>query len=203
MCRATSPASSSRPSGLCPSSNSRALASSATSICDTSRASTTKTSCAGVRSRRAGRSEAGAGGRHLASMFLSPAWLIALILQRQGWSPQQFTDPVVASIKRLCAWAPVTKLPAMHWNDTARSPAPSVRPCWRSKPRDIKRQLLGGYTPPDWRSDVWLLTDREQGSADRGGTTRPLCRSPAREQRRRLPLEHGGAEERRLRGAAQ
>ena len=29
--------------------------------------------------------------------------------------------------------------------------------------------LLDGYEPPDWRSDVWLLTDRDEGAFIEGG----------------------------------
>jgi hypothetical protein len=37
------------------------------------------------------------------------------------------------------------------------------------EPKTIKRHLLGGYEPPDWRSDVWLLTDRDEGILIEGG----------------------------------
>ena len=33
----------------------------------------------------------------------------------------------------------------------------------------IKRSLLEGYEPSDWRSDVWLLTARDEGLLVEGG----------------------------------
>jgi len=36
-------------------------------------------------------------------------------------------------------------------------------------PKSIKGHLLDGYEPPDWRSDVWLLTDRDEGVLIEGG----------------------------------
>ena len=37
------------------------------------------------------------------------------------------------------------------------------------EPKTIKRHLLGAYEPPDWRSDVWLLTGRDEGVFIEGG----------------------------------
>jgi Zn-dependent peptidase ImmA (M78 family) len=103
-----------------------------------------------------------------ASMFLSPAWLIALILQRQGWSPDQFTDPAVAyqtSLRLGTSYQATCHALERHRaiNRAQREALLAV------EPRDIKRELLGGYTPPDWRSDVWLLTDRDEGQLIEGG----------------------------------
>src|SRR5437899_11829710 len=37
------------------------------------------------------------------------------------------------------------------------------------EPKTIKRALLEAYEPPDWRADVWLLTDRDEGTFIEGG----------------------------------
>ena len=37
------------------------------------------------------------------------------------------------------------------------------------EPKAIKHKLLEGYEPTDWRSDVWLLTDRDEGVVIEGG----------------------------------
>ena len=33
----------------------------------------------------------------------------------------------------------------------------------------LERRGITGYEPPDWRSDVWLLTDRDEGLLIEGG----------------------------------
>lgn len=103
-----------------------------------------------------------------ASMFLSPAWLIALILQRQGWTPRQFADPVVAyqaSLRLGTSYQATCHALERHKviNRTDRERLLAI------EPRAIKRELLGGYVPSDWRSDVWLLTDRDEGLLIEGG----------------------------------
>ena len=37
------------------------------------------------------------------------------------------------------------------------------------EPKEIKQQFLGDYRPPDWHVDVWLLTERDEGSLIEGG----------------------------------
>ena len=37
------------------------------------------------------------------------------------------------------------------------------------EPKTIKRALLDGYEPPDWRADVWLLSDHDEGVLIEGG----------------------------------
>ncbi|MFH1556757.1 MAG: protease inhibitor I42 family protein, partial [Pseudomonadota bacterium] len=36
-------------------------------------------------------------------------------------------------------------------------------------PKEIKSSFLGDYAPPDWRSDVWVLTERDEGALIEGG----------------------------------
>jgi hypothetical protein len=37
------------------------------------------------------------------------------------------------------------------------------------EPKTIKQALLANYEPSDWRSDVWSLTDRDEGFLIEGG----------------------------------
>jgi Zn-dependent peptidase ImmA (M78 family) len=103
-----------------------------------------------------------------ASTFLSPAWLVALILQRQGWTATQFTDPVVVyqTSLRLGTSYQATCYVLERHKVIGRAERDRLL---KVEPRDIKRALLGGYVPPDWRSDVWLLTDRDEGLLIEGG----------------------------------
>lgn len=105
-----------------------------------------------------------------ASMFLSPAWLIALIIERQGWTRTRnhLADPVIAyqtSLRLGTSYQATCYALERHRviNRSERDQLLAV------EPREIKRTLLGGYVPPDWRSDVWLLTDRDEGQLIEGG----------------------------------
>jgi Zn-dependent peptidase ImmA (M78 family) len=103
-----------------------------------------------------------------ASMFLSPAWLLALILQRQGWNSACLTDPIYVyqTSLRLGTSYRATCYALERHKVIDRAV------CGRLvavEPKEIKKQLLGGYSPPSWHSDVWLLTDRDEGAMIEGG----------------------------------
>ncbi len=103
-----------------------------------------------------------------ASTFLSPAWLLALIVQRQGWSAGDLASPVYAyqaSLRLGTSYRATCYALERHRVIDRQS-------CERllsAEPKDIKRQLLDGYEPPDWRSDVWLLSNRDEGILIEGG----------------------------------
>jgi Zn-dependent peptidase ImmA (M78 family) len=103
-----------------------------------------------------------------ASMFLTPAWLLASNLERQGWMARDLSDPanVYQASLRLGTsyWATCYALERhkiIGRDERAR--------LIDVEPKEIKRRLLTGYEPPDWRSDVWLLTERDQGALIEGG----------------------------------
>lgn len=101
-------------------------------------------------------------------MFLAPAWLIALIVHRQQWPAKMLADPITvyqASLRLGTSCAASCQALERHKaiNRTQRDELLSL------EPKTIKQSLLDGYTPPDWRSDVWLLTDRDEGSFIEGG----------------------------------
>lgn len=103
-----------------------------------------------------------------ASMFLVPAWLLVLIVQRQQWSAKMLADPVTvyqASLRLGTSYAATCHVLERHKaiNRKERERLLSL------EPKTIKRSLLIGYEPPDWRSDVWLLTDRDEGVFIEGG----------------------------------
>jgi Zn-dependent peptidase ImmA (M78 family) len=103
-----------------------------------------------------------------ASMFLAPAWLLALIVQRQRWSPETLSDPVTVyqlSLRLGTSYSATAYVLERHRviSQQQRERLLSV------EPKEIKRQLLEGYEPPDWRSDVWLLTDCDEGVLIEGG----------------------------------
>jgi Zn-dependent peptidase ImmA (M78 family)/predicted secreted protein len=103
-----------------------------------------------------------------ASMFLSPAWLLALMLERQGWSARDLSDPqhvYQASLRLGTSYRATCYALERHKviNRSQREQLIDI------EPKGIKQHLLEGYEPPDWRSDVWLLTERDEGTLIEGG----------------------------------
>jgi Zn-dependent peptidase ImmA (M78 family) len=103
-----------------------------------------------------------------ASMFLAPAWLLALIVQRQNWKPESLADPATAyqlSLRLGTSYSATCHVLERHKVITR-----SQRERLLSfEPKVMKRALLDNYEPSDWRSDVWLLTDRDEGLLIEGG----------------------------------
>ncbi len=103
-----------------------------------------------------------------ASMFLAPAWLLALIVQRQGWPAQALADP--ATVYQLSLRLGTSYSATAYVLERHKAISRQQRERLLSfEPKHIKRHLLEGYEPPDWRSDVWLLTDRDEGVLIEGG----------------------------------
>ncbi len=103
-----------------------------------------------------------------ASMFLAPKWLLALIVQRQQWSAKMLADPITVyqtSLRIGTSYEATCHSLERHKviNSVQRERLLSFAP------KTIKRSLLNDYVPPDWRSDVWLLTDRDEGVFIEGG----------------------------------
>lgn len=103
-----------------------------------------------------------------ASMFLAPAWLLALIVQRQRWPADKLADPRTAyqlSLRLGTSYSATCYALERH---KAISHLERER-LLSFEPKTIKRRLLDRYEPPDWRVDVWLLTDRDEGTFIEGG----------------------------------
>jgi predicted secreted protein len=103
-----------------------------------------------------------------ASTFISPAWLLALILQRQAWSARDLSHP--QHVYQVSLRVGTSYLATCHALE--RHKVINRGQCERLiavEPKEIKRQLLEGYEPPDWRSDVWVLTERDEGTLIEGG----------------------------------
>jgi Zn-dependent peptidase ImmA (M78 family)/predicted secreted protein len=103
-----------------------------------------------------------------ASMFLAPAWLLALIIQRQKWPSDRLADPETAyqlSLRLGTSYSATCYALERH---KAITRAQRER-LLSFEPKTIKRGLLEGYEPPDWRADIWLLTDCDQGTFIEGG----------------------------------
>jgi Zn-dependent peptidase ImmA (M78 family)/predicted secreted protein len=103
-----------------------------------------------------------------ASMFLSPGWLLASILKRQSWSARSLCDPryVYQTSLRLGTSYSATCYSLERHKVINRSQREQLI---NIEPKKIKQHLLEGYEPPDWRSDVWVLTERDEGTLIEGG----------------------------------
>jgi Zn-dependent peptidase ImmA (M78 family)/predicted secreted protein len=103
-----------------------------------------------------------------ASMFLAPAWLLAMNLERQGWTARDLSYPpnVYQASLRLGTSYRATCYALERHKVIGRDQRERLIDM---EPKQIKQHLLGGYEPPDWRSDVWLLTERDQGTLIEGG----------------------------------
>ena len=103
-----------------------------------------------------------------ASMFLAPSWLLALTMKRQGWTAEDLARPQIAyqlSLRLGTSYTATCHILARHKSITNRQRAYLLS----VEPRSIKQALLEGYEPPNWHSDVWLLTDRDEGQKIEGG----------------------------------
>ncbi len=103
-----------------------------------------------------------------ASSFLAPAWLLAMIVQRHQWQVESLADPIIAyqlSLRLGTSYRATCHVLERHRAITAQQ-RERLLPI---EPKTIKRHLLAGYEPPDWRSDVWLLNDRDEGVLIEGG----------------------------------
>jgi Zn-dependent peptidase ImmA (M78 family) len=103
-----------------------------------------------------------------ASMFLTPAWLLALNLTRQGWTARDLTD--AANVYQASLRLGTSYLATCYALERHKVIGQDQRArLIEVEPKKIKQQLLTEYQPPDWRSDVWLLTQRDEGALIEGG----------------------------------
>lgn len=103
-----------------------------------------------------------------ASMFLAPAWLLALTLERQQWTALVLSNPQY--VYQLSLRIGTSYRATCHALE--RHKVITRDQCSRLidvEPKEIKKQLLTEYEPPDWRSDVWLLTEHDQNALIEGG----------------------------------
>jgi predicted secreted protein len=101
-------------------------------------------------------------------MFLTPSWLLALIVEQQRWTANDLSHPThVYQLSLRLGTSYRSTCYALE-----RHKVLSHEECARLidvEPKEIKKQLLTGYEPPDWRSDVWLLNEYDQGALIEGG----------------------------------
>jgi predicted secreted protein len=102
-----------------------------------------------------------------ASDFLIPNWLPALHGRAQGWNRDSLRDPAIiyqlalrmgASYEATCI--------ALHKHHSIDARALST--LRTVQPKQIKQELVPNYEPPHWHRDIWVLTERDEGSVIEG-----------------------------------
>jgi predicted secreted protein len=97
-----------------------------------------------------------------AATFLLPKWLLQLHARRQGWNKASMTDPL--SVYQLSLRAGASYEATCIALERHAIIDHKARDALVAKPRrNIKAQLLDGFEVQDFRRDVWLLTERDEG----------------------------------------
>jgi predicted secreted protein len=98
-----------------------------------------------------------------ASEFLLPDWLIAAHARRQGWGRPELRQPEVVyqlSLRLATSYAATCwALKSAKFITRGQAEALIER-----APKESKQRAMQDVTPSSWKSDVWLLSDRDRGA---------------------------------------
>jgi Zn-dependent peptidase ImmA (M78 family) len=103
-----------------------------------------------------------------AASFLMPKWLFEVHAVRQGWDADTFSDSRAvyqlslragASYEATCRALQRYNVISLRQLDKHLS----------TTPKEIKQSILGQHTMDKWYPDVWVLTERDQGTLIQGG----------------------------------
>ena len=97
-----------------------------------------------------------------ASQLLLPSWLLAKHVRRQGWSPANLveSDNVYQLSLRVGASYAAT-CHALYFSKVIGKSAYDA--LVDVTPKEIKKRLLDPYRPENYRGDVWMITERDDG----------------------------------------
>ncbi|MGB3471103.1 MAG: ImmA/IrrE family metallo-endopeptidase [Erythrobacter sp.] len=95
--------------------------------------------------------------------FMMPKWLIAQHCAQQNWTTIDLRRPNVAYqlSLRIGASYEATCRTLVRYNLITTS---IMRDLLETKPRSLKVDLLLDYKPANYRGDVWLLTEKDEGA---------------------------------------
>jgi hypothetical protein len=101
-------------------------------------------------------------------MFLTPAWLVAFNMERQKWAARDLGRPqsVYQASLRLGTSYSATCYALERHRVITHATCTSLLDI---EPKSIKRDLMRNYEPANSWSDVWLLTERDEGTFIEGG----------------------------------
>jgi Zn-dependent peptidase ImmA (M78 family) len=102
--------------------------------------------------------------------FMMPLWLVQWHCQRQNWRKDNLRNPhVVYQLSlRIGASYEATTWTLQRYNLITPNIGKGLR---ETSPRELKVNLLAGYTPANYRGDVWVLTERDAETRIDGSRT--------------------------------
>jgi Zn-dependent peptidase ImmA (M78 family)/predicted secreted protein len=98
-----------------------------------------------------------------ASELLLPEWLVNYHAERQSWTASDLCKPptLYQLALRVGASYEATCRTLERHGILSKGSTPSVL---ATEPKRIKQHLLGTYSLPNWHPNVWVLTERDEGS---------------------------------------
>lgn len=95
-----------------------------------------------------------------ASQLLTPSWLIAKHMTRQGWTHEKLHEPeTVYQLSLRLGTSYSATCHALNRHEVISKPT-SDR-LLKIQPRTIKKRLASPYQPKNWYGDAWLITERD------------------------------------------
>lgn len=100
--------------------------------------------------------------------FLLPKWLLQFHAARQQWNARsmQNSSLVYQMSLRVGASYAATCRSLKRYDIIEKN---SLEELLNTQPKKIKRGILGDYEMQDWHSDVWVLTEADEGTRIQGG----------------------------------
>jgi Zn-dependent peptidase ImmA (M78 family) len=97
-----------------------------------------------------------------ASQLLIPRWLLVKHMRRQGWKAADMRrEDVVYQLSLRLGVSYAATCHALQRNEVIDRG--QFERLVAVQPRTIKKRLLDSHTPDDWRRDVWVITERDDG----------------------------------------
>jgi len=97
-----------------------------------------------------------------ASQLLVPRWLLVTHMRRQGWTATDMSkDDVVYQMSLRLGISYSATAHALLRNKVINDT--ECETLLKVQPRAIKKRLADPHTPDDWRRDVWVVTERDDG----------------------------------------
>jgi Zn-dependent peptidase ImmA (M78 family) len=97
-----------------------------------------------------------------AIQLLTPQWLIVHHMNRQGWTRENLTDPIIVYQLALRMGSSYSAT-CYALADCKGIDRASCERLLKVKPKTIKQALVKPYEPEAWYGDVWLVTERDNG----------------------------------------
>ncbi|AHF87921.1 hypothetical protein RLEG3_06540 (plasmid) [Rhizobium leguminosarum bv. trifolii WSM1689] len=108
------------------------------------------------------------GAETFAASFLLPRWLLEWHCERQDWTDDTFADPIMIyqlALRVGVSYA-ATVWTLQRYGVFDRNFALAAA---NLEVKDLKKRLLRGYKPTNYRGDVWLVTERDETLSVHGG----------------------------------